>query len=49
MWDPAKAKAIRDFLNWMVEDGQKIAPQLSYAALPKDVAQKVQASIPRIQ
>jgi phosphate transport system substrate-binding protein len=36
--DPAKKKAIKDFLHWMLVEGQKDAEGLSYAQLPKDVA-----------
>ncbi len=33
--DPAKKKAITDFLTWMLTTGQKDAEGLSYAPLPK--------------
>ena len=36
--DAAKGKMIADFLNWMVEDGQKMTADLSYAPLPESVA-----------
>src|SRR5262245_3241537 len=35
--DAAKKKAITDFLNWMLADGQNMAEALSYARLPKPV------------
>jgi phosphate transport system substrate-binding protein len=35
--DPAKKTAIKDFLHWMLTDGQNDAEGLSYARLPKDV------------
>ncbi len=35
--DPAKKKAIKDFLHWMLTDGQNEVEALSYAKLPKDV------------
>jgi phosphate transport system substrate-binding protein len=38
--DPAKKKAITGFLTWMLADGQKDAPSLSYAPLPPAVAEK---------
>jgi phosphate transport system substrate-binding protein len=42
--DPAKKKAIKDFLHWMLTDGQNDAEGLSYARLPKDVvAQELKA------
>ncbi len=46
--DPAKAQAIRDFLNWMLSEGQRIAPQLSYAPLPKEVVEKVKVTVRQI-
>jgi DASS family divalent anion:Na+ symporter len=38
--DPAKKKAIKDFLAWMLGDGQKMTEALSYAQLPKAVIAK---------
>jgi phosphate transport system substrate-binding protein len=46
--DPGKEKAFVDFLNWMVDKGQTMTAQLSYAPLPKAVAQKVKARIKEI-
>lgn len=46
--DPNKGKIIVDFLNWMVTDGQKMTSQLSYAALPDSVVEKVKAAIKRV-
>ena len=43
--DAGKQRIIVDFLKWMVADGQKIAPQLTYAPLPAEVAKKVEATI----
>jgi phosphate transport system substrate-binding protein len=46
--DAAKAKAIHTFLGWMLTDGQKAAPALAFAPLPKPVVvkeQKLLASI----
>jgi len=40
-----KQKVIQDLLAWAVTDGQKLAPALSYAPLPKELAAKVQATI----
>ncbi|MGE5352761.1 MAG: phosphate ABC transporter substrate-binding protein PstS [Acidobacteriota bacterium] len=37
MKDKGKAKAIADFLRWAVTEGQKFAPGLYYAPLPKEV------------
>jgi len=38
--DPAKKKAILDFLHWMLKDGQGMVEALSYAKLPKEVVAK---------
>jgi phosphate transport system substrate-binding protein len=46
--DPAKGKIIADFLNWMVDDGQKMTADLTYAPLPESVATKVKAAIKQI-
>jgi phosphate transport system substrate-binding protein len=46
--DAARGKIISDFLNWMVNDGQKMTTQLSYAPLPADVADKVKATIKQV-
>jgi phosphate transport system substrate-binding protein len=35
--DPAKKKALKDFVNWMLGDGQNMVEALSYAKLPKEV------------
>ena len=47
--DAGKEKAFVDFLNWMVDKGQTMTSQLSYAPLPKTVAQKVRARIKEIR
>ena len=38
--DAGKSKTLKAFLQWMLNDGQKIAPMLDYAALPKEVVAK---------
>jgi phosphate transport system substrate-binding protein len=43
--DPAKGKAIADFLWWATHDGEKFAADLHYAPLPADVVKKVEAKI----
>src|SRR6267154_921337 len=47
--DAGKEKAFVDFLNWMVDKGQTMTASLSYAPLPKAVAQKVKARIKEIK
>jgi phosphate transport system substrate-binding protein len=46
--DSAKGKILADFLNWMLDQGQKLAPPLSYAPLPSSVAEKVRAAIKQV-
>jgi phosphate transport system substrate-binding protein len=38
--DSTKQKAVVDFLNWMLEQGQGMVTQLNYAPLPDSVKQK---------
>ena len=45
----AKGKMIADFLNWMVEDGQKMTADLSYAPLPESVEAKVKETIKQVK
>jgi len=47
--DAAKGKIIADFLNWMVDDGQKMTAALAYAPLQDTVAQKVKAEIKQVR
>jgi phosphate transport system substrate-binding protein len=47
--DPAKKKAIADFLTWMLKDGQTMTAALSYAPLPKEVVAKEMKAIARIK
>ena len=47
--DRTKGKIIADFLNWMVEDGQKMTADLSYAPLPEGVEAKVKETIKQVK
>jgi phosphate transport system substrate-binding protein len=47
--DSAKKSAITGFLRWMLEDGQKMTQQLSYAPLPPEVISKELNAISQIQ
>jgi len=47
--DAAKGKILADFLNWMVDDGQKMTGELTYAPLPEAVAVKVKAEIKQVR
>lgn len=46
--DPAKKQAVKDFLHWMLTDGQNDAESLSYAKLPKEVVSREMKAIARI-
>jgi phosphate transport system substrate-binding protein len=43
-----KGQIIKDFLGWMLDGGQKVAPGLGYAPLPKSVADQVKKTIQTI-
>jgi phosphate transport system substrate-binding protein len=47
--DPKKAAAMKDFLKWMLVEGQNFAPALNYAPLPKEVAAAAEALIGQVQ
>jgi phosphate transport system substrate-binding protein len=47
--DPAKGKVLKDLLSWIVNSGESEASSLSYAPLPKNVAQKVLKTIYSLQ
>jgi phosphate transport system substrate-binding protein len=46
--DPAKGKILGEFLNWMLDSGEKMTASLTYAPLPENVAQKVREAIKQI-
>jgi phosphate transport system substrate-binding protein len=46
--DPARKKAIVDFLRWMLKDGQSMVESLNYAKLPKDVVAKESKAIAQV-
>src|ERR1700676_2713082 len=47
--DLARGKIIVDFLNWMLDEGQKMTAALTYAPLPDSVVSKVKIAIKQIQ
>jgi phosphate transport system substrate-binding protein len=47
--DQAKGKAIQGFLNWMLEHGESEAAGLTYAPLPKAVADRVHQTIANLK
>lgn len=44
-----KGKAIVEFLNWALTEGQKSAPTLGYSALPPELTKKVQNKVKSIK
>jgi len=46
--DPAKKKALKDFVNWMLVDGQTMVEALSYAQLPKEVVAMEKKAVSKI-
>ena len=47
--DKGKKAAIVDFLTWMLDSGEQMTSQLSYAPLPSEVVAKLKATIKQIQ
>lgn len=47
--DHDKRDALKAFVQWMLTDGQKFAPALSYAKLPEEVVEKEKKAIALIQ
>ena len=47
--DPAKQKALTDFLRWMLSSGQEMTEALSYARLPKEVVAKEKKAIDKVK
>ena len=46
--NPKNGQILADFLNWMVNEGQKMTTQLAYAPLPESVAEKVKAVVKQV-
>jgi phosphate transport system substrate-binding protein len=47
--DQTKGKVIKDLLSWIITSGESEAPALSYAPLPKNVAEKVLKTVYSLQ
>jgi phosphate transport system substrate-binding protein len=47
--NPEVGKKLVAFLNWMLTDGQKIAPGLHYAPLPESLVKRVQQRVAEIK
>jgi phosphate transport system substrate-binding protein len=46
--NPEKGKKLVQFLEWMMNDGQKYAPELGYAPLPKEVLAKEHSALSQV-
>jgi phosphate transport system substrate-binding protein len=46
--DAAKGKALKDFLNWMLDHGESEVESLYYAPLPQSVAEKVRVTVSKL-
>jgi phosphate transport system substrate-binding protein len=46
--DAARGKIISDFLTWMLDEGQKMTKDLTYAPLPDSVVAKIKETIKQI-
>ena len=46
--DAAKGRKLVEFIDWMLDEGQKIAPALHYAPLPAEVIAKERAALARV-
>lgn len=47
--DPAKGKALVDFLWWVTHDGQAVHPQLHYAPLPEALIQRIESLLSSVK
>jgi phosphate transport system substrate-binding protein len=47
--DAAKGKIIQDFLGWMLDNGQTMTADLSYAPLPSGVVSKVKETVKQVR
>jgi phosphate transport system substrate-binding protein len=46
--DSAKGTAVKNFLNYIYGNGQKLAPQVDYAPLPKSLLDKAKAQVKQV-
>jgi phosphate transport system substrate-binding protein len=46
--DAAKGKILNGFLNWMLDDGEKMTADLTYAPLPDSVITKVRETVKQV-
>jgi phosphate transport system substrate-binding protein len=45
----AKAAALKKYFEFMVGEGQKLVPEIDYAPLPKQLQEKAQAAVAKIE
>jgi phosphate transport system substrate-binding protein len=43
--DPLRAKSLAEFIHWAMHEGQAVAPQLDYAALPVEIVKLNEAQL----
>jgi ABC-type phosphate transport system, periplasmic component len=46
--DPAKTKALRQFIHWALHQGQESAAELSYARLSKNLVEKAEQRLEKL-
>ena len=47
--DKSKSKAMKDFLRWILTDGQRLTVVYQYAPLPKEVVAREQQALANVQ
>lgn len=47
--DPARGKMVVDFANWILGDGQNLAPTLHYAKIPDGIANRAKQSLQQVK
>ena len=47
--DPNKGKILKDFLGWMINDGENMVQALDYAPLPQELQSRVKTTIGTLQ
>ena len=47
--DPAKLKALKEFVTWSLTDGQSFSESLGYVPLPEAVIEKSKAALATVQ
>ncbi len=47
--DPSRKKVVIDFANWILTDGQELAPTLSYAKIPANISARAKQALQQVQ